>query len=74
MNPSLWRQSQLVNLSGLFQVADRIYQVRNYDLSNMTIIEGKTGIIVVDPLISAEVARRGARDSTSSIDPEADAR
>ena len=40
VNPSLWRQSQLINLSGLFEVADGIYQVRNLDLSNMTIIEG----------------------------------
>jgi len=57
VNPSLWRQSQLVNISGLFKVVDRIYQVRNYDLSNMTIIEGDTGIIVVDPLISKETAK-----------------
>ncbi|HVU87794.1 MAG TPA: alkyl sulfatase dimerization domain-containing protein [Pirellulales bacterium] len=57
VNPSLWRQSQLVNISGLFKVVDRIYQVRNGDLSNMTIIEGVSGIIVVDPLISAETAR-----------------
>ena len=57
VNPSLWRQSQLVNISGLFQVTERIYQVRNCDISNMTIIEGEKGIIVVDPLVSAEVAR-----------------
>ena len=57
VNPSLWRQSQLVNISGLFQVVERIYQVRNCDISNMTIIEGEQGIIVVDPLVSAEVAR-----------------
>ncbi|MCB1111744.1 MAG: MBL fold metallo-hydrolase [Chlamydiales bacterium] len=57
VNPSLWRQSQLVNISGLFKVVDRIYQVRNYDLSNMTIIEGDTGIIIVDPLISIETAK-----------------
>jgi alkyl sulfatase BDS1-like metallo-beta-lactamase superfamily hydrolase len=56
-NPSLWRQSQLVNYAGLFQVTDRIYQVRNYDLSNMTIIEGDTGLIVVDPLVSIETAQ-----------------
>ncbi len=55
-NPSLWRQSQLVNTGGLFKVTDRIYQVRNYDLSNMTIIEGDTGLIVVDPLVSVETA------------------
>lgn len=57
VNPSLWRQSQLVAISGLFEVTERIYQVRTFDLSNMTIIEGDTGIIVVDPLISAETAK-----------------
>ena len=45
--------------NGLFQVTDRIYQVRGFDISNMTIIEGSRGIIVIDPLISAEVARAG---------------
>ncbi len=57
VNPSLWRQSQLVNTSGLFEVTDRLYQVRNYDLSNMTIIEGDTGLIIVDPLVSVETAK-----------------
>jgi alkyl sulfatase BDS1-like metallo-beta-lactamase superfamily hydrolase len=56
VNPSLWRQSQLVNISGLFTVTQRIYQVRNYDLANMTLIEGDSGIIVVDPLTSKETA------------------
>ncbi|MBF8755456.1 alkyl/aryl-sulfatase [Pseudomonas guariconensis] len=56
-NPSLWRQSQLINISGLFEVTDGIYQVRNYDLSNMTIVEGKSGITIFDPLISAETAK-----------------
>ncbi len=59
VNPSLWRQSQLINISGLFEVADGIYQVRNLDLSNMTIIEGKEGITVVDPLVSEETAKVG---------------
>ena len=59
VNPSLWRQSQLINLSGLFEVTDGIYQVRNLDLSNMTIIEGSEGVTVVDPLISAETAKVG---------------
>ncbi|WP_186426781.1 alkyl/aryl-sulfatase [Cupriavidus metallidurans] len=57
VNPSLWRQAQLINISGLFQVTDGIYQVRNQDLSNMTIIEGKEGITVVDPLVSEETAK-----------------
>ncbi|MBQ9406589.1 MAG: MBL fold metallo-hydrolase [Desulfovibrio sp.] len=57
VNSSLWRQSRLVMLHGLFKVTERIYQVRNADISNMTIIEGDTGLIVVDPLVSAENAR-----------------
>ncbi|MGN9816342.1 alkyl/aryl-sulfatase [Streptomyces sp. SD11] len=55
-HPSLWRQSQLCNKQGLFEVTDGIYQVRNLDLSNMTLVEGETGVIVIDPLISAETA------------------
>ncbi|ROZ98570.1 alkyl/aryl-sulfatase [Gordonia sp. OPL2] len=58
-NPSLWRQSGLVAKQGLFEVADRIYQLRGLDLSNMTIIEGDTGVIVIDPLISEETAAAG---------------
>ena len=57
VNPSLWRQAALIAKGGLFQVCDRIFQVRNMDLSNMTLIEGDTGLIVVDPLISMETAR-----------------
>ncbi|MBN8866910.1 MAG: MBL fold metallo-hydrolase [Solirubrobacterales bacterium] len=56
VNPSLWRQARLMSEGGLFQVSDRIFQVRNLDISNMTIIEGDSGVIVVDPLISTEVA------------------
>jgi len=59
VNPALWRQSKLVAISGLFKVTDKIYQVRNYDLSNITFIEGENGIIVIDPLISAETAKAG---------------
>ena len=57
VNPSLWRQSRLAMQGGLFKVADRLYQVRNADLSNLTIVEGDTGLIVIDPLISTETAR-----------------
>ncbi len=59
VNPSLWRQSQLINISGLFKVTEGIYQIRNQDLSNMTIIEGQKGIVVVDPMISQETAKVG---------------
>ena len=59
VNPSLWRQSKLVAKQGLFAVTDSIYQIRGLDLSNMTLIEGDTGIIVIDPLISRETAAAG---------------
>jgi alkyl sulfatase BDS1-like metallo-beta-lactamase superfamily hydrolase len=55
-NPSLWRQGQLCAKQGLYQVTDGIYQVRGLDLSNMTLVEGGGGVIVIDPLVSAETA------------------
>ncbi|MBE9372873.1 MBL fold metallo-hydrolase [Saccharopolyspora sp. HNM0983] len=55
-NPSLWRQSRLCSEHGLFEVVEGIYQVRGFDLSNMTIIEGDRGILIIDPLLSAEPA------------------
>ncbi|MEU9021510.1 alkyl sulfatase dimerization domain-containing protein [Actinomadura sp. NPDC048394] len=55
-NPSLWRQSQLCAKQGLFEVADGIYQIRGLDLSNMTLVEGDRGVIVIDPLVSVETA------------------
>src|SRR5664279_993182 len=55
-NRILWRQSQLTARQGLYEVTDGIYQVRGLDLSNMTIVEGDRGIIVIDPLISKETA------------------
>jgi alkyl sulfatase BDS1-like metallo-beta-lactamase superfamily hydrolase len=57
VNPSLWRQSQLLMLGGLFKVADGIYQVRAADLSNVTFIEAPDGLIVIDPLVSEETAK-----------------
>ncbi|MEU2557036.1 alkyl sulfatase dimerization domain-containing protein [Streptomyces sp. NPDC013313] len=56
VDPSLWRQARLLSRQGLYEVTDRIYQVRGLDLSNMTVVEGDTGIIVIDPLTSAETA------------------
>ncbi|GAA2735294.1 alkyl/aryl-sulfatase [Actinocorallia aurantiaca] len=55
-HPSLWRQSQLTAKHGLYQVAAGIYQVRGFDLSNVTFLEGERGVIVVDPLLSVETA------------------
>ena len=56
-NPSLWRDTQLNHIYGLFEVTDGIYQVRGYDMSNVTFIEGDTGWIVVAPLMSVECAQ-----------------
>jgi alkyl sulfatase BDS1-like metallo-beta-lactamase superfamily hydrolase len=56
VNPSLWRQAKLNDVHGLFAVAPGIHQVRGYDLANMSLIDGKTGWIVVDPLGSAETS------------------
>ncbi len=56
VNPSLWRQAKLNKLHGLYKVADGIYQVRGYDISNLTLIRGRTGWIVVDPLTARETA------------------
>lgn len=57
VNPSLWRQEKLNNVAGLFKVTEGIYQVRGYDLANMTLVEGKTGWIVIDTLLTAEIAK-----------------
>ena len=59
VHPSLWRQSQLTAIQGLFEVTEGIYQLRGIDLSNMTLVEGDTGVIVIDPAVSAEVSAAG---------------
>jgi alkyl sulfatase BDS1-like metallo-beta-lactamase superfamily hydrolase len=56
VHPSLWRQSTLAAKQGLYEVVPGIYQVRGLDISNITFVEGDTGVIVIDPLISTEVA------------------
>jgi len=55
-HPNLWRQGQLGRIAGLFELAPGLYQLRGFDLSNMHVIEGEEGIVVVDPLISTECA------------------
>lgn len=56
VHPSLWRQSSLAAKQGLYEVVSGIYQVRGFDLSNVTFVETDTGVIVIDPLVSTEVA------------------
>ncbi|MDR7231834.1 alkyl sulfatase BDS1-like metallo-beta-lactamase superfamily hydrolase [Caulobacter sp. BE264] len=57
VNPSLWRQAQLLSKHGLYQVSERVYQVRGFDISNITFVRGDTGWIVIDPLTMQETAR-----------------
>lgn len=59
VNPALWRHARLNLANGLFKVTDRLYQLRGLDLANMTIVEGDSGLIVIDPLLSVETARAG---------------
>ncbi len=56
VHPSLWRVAQLNGMHGLFEVVPGIYQVRGYDISNVTFVEGREGVIVIDPLVSTECA------------------
>ncbi|MFI1093935.1 alkyl/aryl-sulfatase [Streptomyces sp. NPDC020917] len=56
VHPGLWRQSALCARQGLYEVTEGVYQVRGLDLSNMTLVEGERGVVVVDPLVSAETA------------------
>lgn len=69
VNPSLWRQSRLNAEHGLFEVTDGIYQIRGYDLANMTLIRGASGWIVVDPLLSVETARAGLALANETLGP-----
>ena len=57
VHPGLWRHARVNMANGLYHVTDRVYQLRGFDVSNMTIIEGDSGLIVIDPLISTEVAK-----------------
>ena len=59
VNPSLWRQGKLNSIHGLFEVVAGMYQIRGYDLAQMTLIAGKTGWIIVDPLTTPAPSRAG---------------
>ena len=56
VNPSLWRHMKLLRKHGLYKVTDDVWQVRGFDVSNMTVIKGNTGWILIDPLTTAEAA------------------
>lgn len=69
VNPSLWRQAQLNDLHGLFEVTPGIYQLRGFDLSNMTLIKGNSGWIVIDPLTSRETSAAAFRFAMQQLQP-----
>ncbi|MBW9091908.1 MBL fold metallo-hydrolase [Rhizobium wenxiniae] len=57
VNPSLWRNAQLCMQHGLFRVHDRVFQVRGFDLANVTFVQGDTGWIVFDVSSAFESAK-----------------
>jgi alkyl sulfatase BDS1-like metallo-beta-lactamase superfamily hydrolase len=61
VHPSLWRQARLNRIHGLFEVADGLYQARGYDIANITFVEGKSGVVVVDALTTREAAEATLR-------------
>lgn len=76
VHPQLWRHARLNAIHGLFKVTDRVYQVRGFDVANISFIEGDTGVIIIDPLTVAETAEaalklyrahRGERPVTGMI-------
>jgi alkyl sulfatase BDS1-like metallo-beta-lactamase superfamily hydrolase len=56
VNPSLWRHMGLLRKHGLYALSDNVWQVRGFDVSNMTVIKGQTGWIIIDPLTSRDTA------------------
>ncbi|WP_245633874.1 alkyl/aryl-sulfatase [Amycolatopsis jejuensis] len=67
VHPSLWRLAELNRHHGLFQVTERVYQVRGYDAANMTIVVGDRGFVVIDPLTCVETAAAGLELVRSSL-------
>ena len=72
IHPSMQRIARLNQNYGLYEVTEGIYQVRGFDLSDISFVRGKTGWIVIDPLISAETARAALklfREHIGGADP-----
>lgn len=57
VHPALWHHARLNLQNGLFKVTERVWQIRGADIANMTVVEGQTGLIVIDPLLSVETSR-----------------
>lgn len=67
VNPSLWRMAQLNAISGLFKVADGVWQARACDYANMTVIRGETGWILIDPLMTRQTAAAALEDADATL-------
>lgn len=67
VHPSLWRQGQLNIHQGLYEVVPGIYQVRGLDISNLTLVKGKKGWIIIDPLVSSESAKAALQLANDSL-------
>jgi alkyl sulfatase BDS1-like metallo-beta-lactamase superfamily hydrolase len=61
VNPSLWRHMGILRKHGLYALSDNMWQVRGFDVSNMTVIKGKTGWILIDPLTTRDTAAAALR-------------
>ena len=70
VNPSLWRQARLNRIHGLFEVTPRMFQVRGYDIANITYIEGDTGLIALDALSTPATAAASLALYRKHRDPE----
>lgn len=70
VNPSLWRHMKLLRKHGLYKVTDNVWQVRGFDVSNMTVIKGATGWILIDPLTTAEAAAAALELVNQQLGPQ----
>ena len=67
VNPSLWRHASVLRKHGLFKVTENVWQVRGFDVSNMTVIKGETGWILIDPLTTREMGAAALALSMRSL-------
>ena len=67
VNPKQWEQAKLNLNVGLFKVTDNVYQVRNFDISNLTLVRGKTGWIIIDPLATDDTAKAAVQFANDSL-------
>ncbi|MDR0762401.1 MAG: MBL fold metallo-hydrolase, partial [Campylobacteraceae bacterium] len=67
VNPSLWRHEKLNTIAGLFEVVPDIYQIRGFDLANLTLIKSQNGYIAIDPLGCIETAKAAVEFAKKSL-------